>query len=126
LSGIMWALSCCYNELWLSALRAPRIRLIKTPGSKVYTESATRDTRCLTTEYYMVVHVKDPPIPKLSYWIWLPSWALPDPTPSTGQVDQQQLGRPVGRMPPPPFVGHPGLPDLGIINGKPMKYIHNT
>ena len=28
LSRIMWALSRYYNELWLSALRAPRIRLI--------------------------------------------------------------------------------------------------
>jgi hypothetical protein len=39
--------------------------------------------------------------------------------------NQQQLGRPVGRMPPPPSVGQPGLPDLGTIDGTPMKYTHN-
>ncbi|KAK1650398.1 hypothetical protein QYE76_068203 [Lolium multiflorum] len=31
-------------------------------------------------------------------------------------LDEQQ-GRPVGRMPPPPFVGHPDLPDLGTVDG---------
>jgi hypothetical protein len=23
-------------------------------------------------------------------------------------------------------VGHPGLPDLGTVDGTPMKYTHNT
>ena len=43
------------------ASRAPGIRLIKASGSRVYTESPSRNTRCLTTEYYIAVHVKHPP-----------------------------------------------------------------
>ena len=38
----------------------------------------------------------------------------------------QQLGRPMGHMPPSPSMGHPGLPDLGTVDGTPMKYTHNT
>jgi hypothetical protein len=43
------------------ASRAPGIRLIKASGSRVYTESHIRNTKYLTTKYYIVVHVKDPP-----------------------------------------------------------------
>jgi hypothetical protein len=41
-------------------------------------------------------------------------------------LDQQQLGRPVGHMPSPPSVGHPGLPESDHVNGIPMNYIHNS
>jgi hypothetical protein len=34
LSGIIWALSCCYNSCGCLASRAPGIRLIKTPGCR--------------------------------------------------------------------------------------------
>ncbi|KAK1649182.1 hypothetical protein QYE76_066987 [Lolium multiflorum] len=36
-------------------------------------------------------------------------------------LDLQQLGRPMGRMPPSPSVGHPGLPDLGHAVDIPIK-----
>ncbi|KAK1648793.1 hypothetical protein QYE76_066598 [Lolium multiflorum] len=39
--------------------------------------------------------------------------------------DQQQLGRPMGHMPPSPSVGHPGLPDPGHVVDIPIKYTHN-
>ncbi|KAK1680766.1 hypothetical protein QYE76_041614 [Lolium multiflorum] len=35
--------------------------------------------------------------------------------------DQQQLGRPMGLMPPSPSVGHPGLPDPGHVVDIPIK-----
>ena len=71
------------------ASRAPRIRLIKVPGSRVSTESPSRNTRCLTTEYYIAMYVKDPPMPNLSSWIRLPSWAFTDLTPG---IDLQGSG----------------------------------
>jgi hypothetical protein len=40
--------------------------------------------------------------------------------------DQQQLGRPMGHMPPSPSVGHPGLPDPSHVVDIPIKYTHNT
>ncbi|KAK1660943.1 hypothetical protein QYE76_049102 [Lolium multiflorum] len=51
---------------------------------------------------------------------------LSDPGPDFILHDQQQLGRPMGHMPPSPSMGHPGLPDLGTVDGTPMKYTHNT
>ncbi|KAK1681282.1 hypothetical protein QYE76_042130 [Lolium multiflorum] len=41
-------------------------------------------------------------------------------------LDLQQLGRPMGLMPPSPSMGHPGLPDPGTVDGTPMKYTHNS
>ena len=32
----------------------------------------------------------------------------------------------MGHMPPSPSMGHPGLPDLGTVDGTPMKYTRNT
>jgi hypothetical protein len=40
--------------------------------------------------------------------------------------DQQQLGRPMGHMPPSPSVGHPGLPDPSHVVDIPIKYTHNS
>ncbi|KAK1614824.1 hypothetical protein QYE76_020341 [Lolium multiflorum] len=39
-------------------------------------------------------------------------------------LDQQQLGRPMGPMPPSPSVGHPGLPDLGHVVDIPINSLH--
>ena len=81
--------------------------------------------------------------------IRLPPWASKDPATSVGRfgsgylsrpvgirllvpgldifhLDQQQLGRPMGHMPSPPSVGHPGLPESDHVDGIPMKYIHNS
>ncbi|KAK1650145.1 hypothetical protein QYE76_067950 [Lolium multiflorum] len=41
---------------------------------------------------------------------------LSDPGPDFILHDQQQLGRPMGLMPPSPSMGHPGLPDLGTVD----------
>ena len=60
------------------ASRAPRIRLIKAHGSRVYMESPSRITDSLTTVQYLAVHVTDPP----SIHVVLdpgPSWASMDP-----------------------------------------------
>ena len=112
-------------------------------------ESPSRNTSCLTKVYYIAVYVKDPPMPNLSSWIRLPSWAFTDLTPGIDlqgsgylsrpvgirllvpgldifHLDQQQLGRSVGHMPSPPSVGHPGLPESDHVDGIPMKYIHNS
>jgi hypothetical protein len=40
--------------------------------------------------------------------------------------DQQQLGHPMGHIPPSPSMGHPALPDLATVDGTPMKYTHNS
>ncbi|KAK1603141.1 hypothetical protein QYE76_007876 [Lolium multiflorum] len=39
--------------------------------------------------------------------------------------DQQATGPPDGPHASSPSVGHPGLPDLGTVDGTPMKYTHN-
>ncbi|KAK1628771.1 hypothetical protein QYE76_003086 [Lolium multiflorum] len=44
---------------------------------------------------------------------------LSDPGPDFILHDQQQLGRPMGHMPPSPSMGHPGLPDLGTVDAPP-------
>ncbi|KAK1695829.1 hypothetical protein QYE76_012526 [Lolium multiflorum] len=46
---------------------------------------------------------------------------LSDPGPDFILHDQQQLGRPMGHTPPSPSMGHPGLPDLGTVDGTPMN-----
>jgi hypothetical protein len=83
----------------------------------------------------------------LERWYAVPSFRTqcsealvgPDPTPGIGRarsgslflgltssiLNLDQLGRPVGHMASPPSVGHPGLPELGAVDGTPMKYIHN-
>ena len=88
---------------------------------------------------YIAVHVKDPPTSNMSSWIWTPygpSWIrLLDRSVeirlmflgwTSSIFYQQQLGRPVDHMPPPPSVSHPGLPDLDNVVGIPMKYTHNS
>jgi hypothetical protein len=40
-------------------------------------------------------------------------------------LDLQQLGRPMGRMPPSLSMGHPGLPDPGHAVDMPIKYTQN-
>ncbi|KAK1617747.1 hypothetical protein QYE76_023264 [Lolium multiflorum] len=46
---------------------------------------------------------------------------LSDPGPDFILHDQQQLGRPMGHMPPSPSMGHPGLPDLGTVDAPPAS-----
>ncbi|KAK1606199.1 hypothetical protein QYE76_029872 [Lolium multiflorum] len=46
---------------------------------------------------------------------------LSDPGPDFILHDQQQLGRPMGLMPPSPSMGHPGLPDLGTVDAPPVS-----
>jgi hypothetical protein len=74
-----------------SASRALGIWLIKTHRSRVSTESPTRNTSCLTTEYYIAVHIKDPPTPNLSSWIRLHSWASIDSTLGIGLLGSGSL-----------------------------------
>ena len=120
------------------ASRAPRIRLIKAPGPRVSTESPTRNTSCLTTEYYIVVHVKDPPSINV---VLDPDtlWASTDPAFFVGRLRSGSLllgwtssimiysnwatDGPHATSPP---VGHPGLPDLGHVVDIPIKYTHNS
>ncbi|KAK1629392.1 hypothetical protein QYE76_003707 [Lolium multiflorum] len=47
---------------------------------------------------------------------------LSDPGPDFILHDQQQLGRPMGPMPPSPSMGHPGLPDLGTVDAPPVSF----
>jgi hypothetical protein len=84
---------------------------------------------------YIAVHVKNPPRSSLSFLGWTSSIFL-----YRGSVwmrllflgwtssifYQQQLDRSVGHKPPPPSVGHPGLPDLDHIVGIHIKYTHNN
>lgn len=138
LSGIIWALARCYNGCGCAS-RAPRIRLIKAHGSTVYTESPSRITDCLVyvTLSCRVRQGSAFPIRRTGSGFLMGLHGsgflqrsvrirLSDPGPDFILHDQQQLGRPMGHMPPSPSMGHPGLPDLGTVDGTPMKYTHNS
>ena len=67
------------------ASRAPRIRLIKAHESRVYMESPSRITGCLTTVQCLAVYIKDPP----SIYVVLDpgsSWAFTDSASSEGRL----------------------------------------
>ncbi|KAK1695834.1 hypothetical protein QYE76_012531 [Lolium multiflorum] len=95
-------------------------------------ESPSRITDSLTTVQYLAVYVTAFHIRRTGSGFLMGLHGsgflqrsvrirLSDPGPDFILHDQQQLGRPMGHMPPSPSMGHPGLPDLGTVDAPPAS-----
>jgi hypothetical protein len=61
LSGIMWALSPCYNELWLSCPNGSQVSGYKGAKIKGLHREFYPEYKMPNYRIYIAVHVKDPP-----------------------------------------------------------------